>query len=566
MINICPASCPTGYFAVLSQMQPRQAFHMKVFRLVFISFFTAQCSFGQTWQDTLSLIDKALSHYHPENPGCQLSVSRNDQLIFSKPWGMADLERKVPLTTTSVLEAGSVSKQFTAAAILLLEQQGKLSLDDDVRKYIPELPDYGAPIKLRQMLHHTSGLRDWGAIAALTGWPRSKKFYTNEDALEIITRQKHLNNKPGDEFLYSNSNYNLFAIIVQRVSGLTLAEFTRQYIFQPAGMTHTQWRDDPNRLVPQRAIAYSKTGDSYATDMPNEYVYGNGGLLTTTEDLLKWNSFYQQGKLGGSSLLSKQIRTEPLNNGVINPYAAGLFNEEVMGWNNINHSGATASYRAYLETFPELHLSIAILSNTSEFNINNIASAVRNIFVTDRTEKNRKKEAGIDLPADKLNALAGLYKNERDCSTFQLSVKNKTLVLDDEVPLTIASENILRSDNFLFEIKGPKGSYIPFLPRDTIPFTKVAPVTLLTTDLAVYEGKYFSEETNSTLTVEQSNGKLIIQLKPKDTYPLIPTYADAFKITGLDCDLQFARNPANKVIMMKMNVPRARNVECRKLE
>ncbi len=158
---------------------------------------------------------------------------------------MADLERNVPLTVNSIFEAGSVSKQFTAAAILLPEQQEKLSLDDDVRKYVPELPDYGYPIQLRQMLHHSSGFRDWGAMAALTGWPRSKKFYTNEDALEIIARQKHLNNKPGDEFLYSNSNYNLFAIIVQRVSGLTLAAFTRKYIFEPAGMTHTQWRDKP---------------------------------------------------------------------------------------------------------------------------------------------------------------------------------------------------------------------------------------------------------------------------------------------------------------------------------
>ncbi|MBN9382276.1 MAG: beta-lactamase family protein [Chitinophagaceae bacterium] len=539
---------------------------MKIFRLVFISFFIVQSSFGQTWQDTLALINKAFSHYHPQDPGCQVSVSRNDQQIFSKAWGMADLERKAPLTAYSVLEAGSVSKQFTAAAILLLEQQGKLSLDDDVRKYVPELPGYGDPIRLRQMLHHTSGLRDWGVIAALTGWPRSKKFYTNEDALEIIARQKHLNNRPGDEFLYSNSNYNLFAIIVQRVSGLSLAEFTRQYIFVPAGMTHTQWRDDPNRLVPHRAIAYLKKGDSYQTDMPNEYVYGNGGLLTTTEDLLKWSNFYQQGKLGGPSLLSKQMLVEPLNNGEINRYAAGLFIRQVMGWNNINHVGATASYRAFLETFPELHLSIAILSNTSEFDIMEIAGSIRKIFVTDRTEKKKKSDAGMDLPVDKLNNLAGLYKNERDGSTFQLSVKNKTLVLDNEMPLITVSGNIFRSDDFLFDIRGTTGSYIPFLPRDTIPFVKVTPVTPSPGDLAVYEGKYFSEEVGSVITIEQKDGKLIVRLKANDTYPLIPTYADAFKIPGLDGDLQFTRSPEKRVVMMKISVPRARNVEFKKSE
>src|SRR5450432_275801 len=182
-------------------------------RFIFITLLLADLAAAQSWQDTLTRIDKTFSQYHPENPGCQVAVSRNGQIIFSKAWGMADLERNVRLTTNSILEGGSVSKQFTAAAILLLEQQGKLSLDDDVRKYIPELPDYRTPIRLRQMMHHTSGFRDWGAMAGLAGWPRGKKFYSNEDALEIIARQQHLNNKPGAEFIYSNSNYNLFAII-----------------------------------------------------------------------------------------------------------------------------------------------------------------------------------------------------------------------------------------------------------------------------------------------------------------------------------------------------------------
>jgi len=393
--------------------------------LLIILILLCQICIGQIGQDTLSQIESMVSKYQPAEPGCQLSISRNGQMIFSKAWGMADLERKIPLSTNSVIEAGSVSKQFVAASILLLEQQGKLSLDDDVRKYIPELPNYGSPIRLRHMLHHTSGLRDWGSIAELTGWPRTKKFYSNEDALEIIAHQKHLNNKPGAEFIYSNSNYNLFAIIIQRVSGLTLAAFTKKYIFGPAGMTHTQWRDDPNRIVPDRAIAYSKADSSYETDMPNEYVYGNGGLLTTTEDLLKWENFYQQGHLGSPSLFSKQIKTEPLNNGVINPYAAGLFIQKIRGWDNINHMGATAGYRAYVETYPELGLSFAVLSNNGQVNITEVARMVSKLFVPDKTGKAANKETGIELPEAKLNSFAGLYKNERDNSTFTLTVKDK---------------------------------------------------------------------------------------------------------------------------------------------
>jgi CubicO group peptidase (beta-lactamase class C family) len=528
--------------------------------------FIHHASFAQTWQDTLALIDKAFGQYQPQNPGCQLSVSRNGQIIFSKAWGMADLERNIPLTTNSILEAGSVSKQFTAAAILLLEQQGKLSLDDDVRKYIPELPDYGTPVKLRQMLHHTSGLRDWGSVAELTGWPRGKKFYTNDDALEIIARQKHLNNKPGDEFLYSNSNYNLFAIIVQQVSGVTLAAFTRKYIFQPAGMTHTQWRDDPNRIVPNRAIAYDKSDSSYETDMPDEYVYGNGGLLTTTEDLLKWDDYYQSGKLGDPLLLSKQVQTEPLNNGVMNIYGAGLFIRKVVGWKSIDHNGATASYRAYPQTFPELSLSFAILSNTSQFNINYVAYAVRKIFVPDKSVETQENKTSINLPDSVLNNFTGLYVNERDGSAFQLFAKNNHLILDSSTSLITVSNNTFKTDNFRFEINGDNGLYISSSPVDTVHFKKVKPVALAQKDFNIYEGKYFSDETNSSVSLQHDSSTLIIHLKPGADYPLIPTYADAFRINELDCDVKFVRKRKNRILLMTMTVSRARNVEFEKLE
>ncbi|HEY2726828.1 MAG TPA: serine hydrolase domain-containing protein, partial [Parafilimonas sp.] len=438
--------------------------------------------------------------------------------------------------------------------------------DDDVRKYIPELPDYGTPIKLRQMLHHASGLRDWGDIAELTGWPRGRKFYTNEDVLEIIAHQKKLNFKPGDEYLYSNSNYNLFAIIVQRVSGLTLAAFTKKYIFEPAGMQHTQWRDDPNRIVPNRAIAYAKSDSGFKTDMPNEYVYGQGGLLTTTEDLLKWNDFYQSGKFGTPSLFPEQIKREPLNNGVMNNYAAGLFMGNVMGRNSISHDGATASYRCYLQTLPELHLSFAVLSNTSQFNINTVAGMIRKIFVTDKTEKQMQPDSSIKLSQSYLDSLAGMYVNERNRSTFQLSAKDDKLMLDNYLLLTTVSDSIFKSGNFLFDIKGTKGLYIPFSPRDTIHFTKIKPANISEKDFNIYEGKYFSEETNSSISVQHDSSKLIMHLNADEAYQLIPTYEDAFKVNELDCDVQFIRSPQNKISMMKIYFRRSRDVEFQKLK
>ena len=192
-------------------------------KLAFSFLFLIACLFikAQSWQDTVTQIEKIFARYKPGSPGAQLAIGRHGKIIYSKAWGMADMEHNVPLTTESISEAGSVSKQFTAAAILLLEQQGKLSLDDHVRKHVPELPEYGYKITLRQMMQHKSGLKDWGAIAGIAGWPRTTKTYNNDDALYIISNQKTLNYKPGEEYLYSNSNYNLFAIIVQRVSGMT---------------------------------------------------------------------------------------------------------------------------------------------------------------------------------------------------------------------------------------------------------------------------------------------------------------------------------------------------------
>ena len=387
---------------------------------------------AQIGQDTIRKIEAIFSKYQPDHPGCMLSISRNGQLIYSKAWGLADMERNVPLTTNSITEAGSVSKQFTAASILLLEQQGKLSINDDVRKFIPELPDYGSPIPIRYLLHHASGIRDWGAVAAIAGWPRGTKAYTNDDALDIIIHQKALNHSPNEEFLYSNSNYTLLTIVVQRVSGMSLADFTRKYIFEPAGMTHTQWRDNYKRIVPGRVIAYSKNSDSlYEINMPNENAHGHGGLLTTTEDLLKWNEYYGSGKPGGAAFLSKQLATEDLNNGKPNKYGAGLFIGTLWGYDRIFHDGATAGYRALLENFPQLHLNIAFLSNTAEFNIAESIQLLNALFVPGTDHKQEIITTYNDelflRHKHKLADFTGYYYSEEAQAGFTVVVKDDKL-------------------------------------------------------------------------------------------------------------------------------------------
>lgn len=422
---------------------------------------------SQTWDDTLRSIERIFERYKPSNPGAQVAISRNGKIIFSKAWGMADLEHNAPLTTTSPTEAGSVSKQFTAAAILLLEQQGKLSLNDDVRKYIPELPAYGNTITLAHMMRHTSGLKDWGSVAAIAGWPRSTVTYSNDDALLIASRQKTLNNKPGDEYIYSNTNYNLLAVIVARVSGMSFADFTQRNLLQPAGMTHSQWRANFKKIVPNRAMAYGKAGNDYFTNMPNEYVHGNGGLLTTAEDLIVWTNYYTSGKFGSPSLLQKQITTVPLNAGAVNRYAAGIFIRSYKDKPVYAHDGATASYRANLVYVDALGLTIAFLSNTSEYDRStNAANALEELFlgkpepVQVGTVNNTQ---AVQEPAlTDHNEYVGEYYSEEAAVTYYLIMRDGklTLHLKPTAYLTLTPTSKDRFDSPLGTIafeRGKKG-------------------------------------------------------------------------------------------------------------
>jgi len=535
--------------------------------LLAIALFAWQNSWSQSWQDTVAMIEKAFERYKPGNPGCQLAIARKGQLLFSRSWGMADLEHGIALTNESRIEAGSVSKQFTAAAILLLEQQGKLSLNDDVRKYIPELPAYGSPITLRHMMQHTSGLKDWGSVVAVSGWPRSTKTYDNDDALYVIARQKSLNHEPGAEYIYSNSNYNLFAIIVERVSGKSLAEFSRINIFGPAGMTHTEWRDNFKRIVTNRAMAYEKSQGSYYTNMPNEYVYGNGGLLTTAEDLLKWNNYYLNGKLGNPSLLDKQLRLTPFNNGSQGWYAAGLVIDSIRGWKTINHNGATASYRANLEYFPDLGLSIAFLSNTSEFDGSaDVAGTARNIFVRNLQQaSSTSNTTGVTVPIDKLNRFAGWYKETRTGSGVRLSVKDGKLANSRGGTMIPVADNVFMIGATKIVVEDGKTKRLHFISRtDTLTYTGTDSARTDAAALSEYFGEYYSEEAEAKFSVIAKDGKLFLRRNAKAEYAMTPTYKDGFTAGPISA-LYFERDRKNKISGFKVSVNRARNISFRKL-
>jgi CubicO group peptidase (beta-lactamase class C family) len=541
---------------------------LKILGFLFLFEISTLCTNAQTWQDTTLIIDKVLSRYTDSIPGAQLAISRNGQIIYSNARGAANLEYGVPLTKISKIEAGSVSKQFTSACILLLEQQGRLSQSDDIRKYVPEVPEYGNIITIRHLLHHTSGLKDWSNIAILTGWPRWSKAYNNNDALQIISQQTTLNNQPGDEFIYSNSNFNLLTIIIQRISGMSLAEFSKKFIFIPAGMTNTEWRDDYQRVVHNRATAYSKSGNSYSTFMPNENAYGNGGLLTTAEDLLRWNNYYISGKFGSPSLFSEQTKTIRLNNGRLNRYAPGLYVDSTGKWIHIWHSGATAGYRSHLEYFPQLGLSIAWLSNSSDPDFSNIRIKVRDLFLKYNEAEQIKPDSTIILTY--FTPYMGTYRNSKTGAGFKLVIK-KTGIYDDpgNFLLQPINKNTLSNgqERIILLSANPRKAIYITTTGDSILYTGIDSARLDNKMMDEYSGNYFSDETGTTAKIIVRKDGLFLHLKSDKELLLQPVYRDGFyslvfyETFNETVYIYFERNQKNIITHFYASDPRARNIK-----
>ncbi|MEO5582276.1 MAG: serine hydrolase domain-containing protein [Saprospiraceae bacterium] len=350
------------------------------------------------------------------------------------------------------------------------------------------------------------------------------------------------------------------------VSGLSLAEFTRIHIFEPAGMIHTEWRNDYKKVVLHRAIAYSKNDTAYFTDMPNEYVYGNGGLLTTAEDLVAWNNYYLNGKLGNPSLLPKQLSTTPFNNGKNHTYGAGLVIDSVRGWKSISHGGATAAYRSYLQYYPDLGLTIAWLSNTSEFdNGPTVTNTIRDLFVKNMMVVNKKNELiPMVVPNKKLQTYTGWYRNIKTADGLKLIVRNDSLFVRDGKPLVPIAENVFMMGNNKLEIQNtiPR-KIIMILPAGTLTYSKVDSAITNANNLKEYTGEYWSEEADAKFSILVKAGKLIAHQDPKTDLDLSPMYKDGFNASG--AVIYFSRDKSRRISSLNVFVGRARNVVFKKL-
>lgn len=492
-------------------------------------------------------------------PGCAIGVQSGDGAPIRRAFGMADLEHAVPISVDTVFEAGSVSKQFTAAATLILVSEGRLSLDDDVRKYVPEIPDYGHRITVAELLGHTSGLRDWGDIEAIAGWPRADRVYDMTDVLHVVGRQRALNFNPGTAWSYTNTGYNLLALIVQRVSGSTFVDFTRDNLFVPLGMTHTQWRDDFRRIVRHRAIAYHRVSDGiYEQMMPFENTYGHGGLLTTVGDLLIWNRALDDGRVSAFVTQALQTRTR-LADGRPTIYARGIFERSYHGVREMFHDGSTAGYRAWLGRYPDQHLSIAILCNADNALTSDLAHSVADRYLPET--KSDHTSYTVTPPT----TLAGIYESERDGSPLRLTLRNKRLQTDTGLTVMATADGKFafeRGDGSIARtgMELSDGRISLHSEGDDTVYVRAAAYAPTPADLVRISGRYHNDEVPVTYQIVAVAGGLnvIAEGRPGQSRLFVPVYSNAF-ISG-DMMLRPIRGPDGSVTGIRISDDRVWNL------
>ena len=402
----------------------------------------ASCAVASAREKATKAVDELFADLtKPGSPGCALAVARGGKIIYEKGYGLANIEENVPITPQTVFDIGSTSKQFTAASILLLEKQGKLSIQDDIRKYVPEVPDYGHKITILHLLNHTSGLRDYLTLFELAG-VNTDNVTTDDDALAIIARQKALNFEPGSEWLYSNSGFFLLSVIVKRVSRKTLREYAAENIFSPLQMTQTVFRNDHTQLVPNRALAYDPqdSGSGYKLDVSYFEQTGDGAVHTSVEDLLKWDENFYSGKVGGESLLKEMQEPGKLNSGKTLDYAKALFVGKYRGLSFVDHGGSWGGYRAQLLRFPDQHFSVACLCNLANANPEKRAHQVADVLLTSEMKEPkpapapdrgaRDKKETIAIAAEQLRSYSGTFKSEELAATYSIVQKDESLALE----------------------------------------------------------------------------------------------------------------------------------------
>jgi CubicO group peptidase (beta-lactamase class C family) len=539
------------------------AFRRAVFLLLSACSLIAPACFAQ--QDASELqrkVDQVFAAYDkPDSPGCALGVVRDGEFVYKKGYGEGSLELSVPLTPESVFYMGSVSKQFTAASVVLAAEQGYLSLDDDVRKYVPEIPSYGKPITLREMLHHTSGFRDILGLLLLAG-RNFEDIHPTPELLDLLSRQKALNYQPGEEFLYSNTNFFLFSVIIKRTTGKPLSQFAEENIFKPLGMTHTRFYDDHSVVVPGRVPAYEPLPNGgFRIDWSTNFdKIGDGGLMSSVDDLLLWDRNFYADKLGKGTLLREIQTPGVLNSGKKIEYALGLFISTYRGLPIVEHGGALFGYRTELLRFPKQKFSVITLCNVGTSNPRRLANQVADLYLDAQFAP--KTPAAASAKVDP-QPFVGHYRNANSHSVLNLSVADGDLSVYGLRLKALDATHFTASEGLDLKLEAHEGKplRLTLSSADSAPqvFEKFQAIGPSAEDLLQYSGQYKSTELQATYVFAVKDGKFTLATNWQEPAVLDPIVRDEFG-GPFGTSIVFRRDAAGRVTGCDLFAGRVRNI------
>ncbi len=509
-----------------------------------------------------------------DSPGCALAVIQNGKIIYKRGYGMANLELDVPISPQSVFYIGSVSKQFVSACIGLLALQGKLSLDDNIRKYVPEIPEYETPITIRHLIHHTSGMRDYLTLIGIAG--SDFGTYHEQDVLDLIALQKELNFNPGEEHLYSNSGYFMLSVIVQRASGKTLREYAEEYIFKPLGMNNSRFHDDYMQLIKNRATGYLSAGKGQFRNFISTFDnVGSGGLFTSVEDLLLWDQNFYTFKVGGKELNDLMHTKGTLNSGAELDYALALDLGTYKGLKTVEHGGALGGYKSALTRFPEQNFSVVILSNLSSVNPSSLAYRVADIYLADYYEEEQSEAETeslktIKLTEEKLKDKVGFYINTHSGAFYRIRLVKDQLQfsgMGQRYTLGAISENefVLTGISQIITLKfekseGGQPTHLEITQKESpvLTYKSFEPIKPTPEELKEYTGEYSSEELDTTFKIEFIKNRLRFTHRNALAGTLQTNYKDIFRIGNIR--IIFSRDRNKQIDSFIVNAGRVTNL------
>jgi CubicO group peptidase (beta-lactamase class C family) len=521
-------------------------------------------------------VDKLFSQWDkPDSPGASLTVIKKGEVIYTAGYGSASLEYEIPITPSTVFHVASVSKQFTAFAIALLANQGKLRLDDDIQKHLAEVPDFGRSITIRHLIHHISGMRDQWELLAMAGW-RLDDVITKDHILKMVRNQQDLNFEPGEQYLYCNTGFTLLAEIVARITGMSFREWTEKNIFKPLGMSDTQFYDDHERIVKNRAYSYAPVREGGFKKRRLNYAnVGATSLFTTAEDLAKWVQNFKDGRVGGPDVIEQMHEQGILSNGKKISYAFGLVIGEYKGLKTVSHSGGDAGYRSHVVRFPEQEFAVVVLSNLGSFNTSGIAREVADVYLSDEIKKIEKKTKQVEEKKFKpdtswYDLFAGKYYFEPGNIMTIIKEKNQLMVQWDgrnKVKLIPLSDteftNADREGKMTFYLNNIGDvTKLEFARGDNVMTgEKFVPAVLNTQQLEEFTGDYYSDELSTSYTFVMLNGKLVAHHQRHNDIQLESTKKDMFSgEQWFFRQVRFIRNNENQVTGFKLSGGRVRNL------